>query len=240
MVSVYFDLNDIRQGVITLLIAAMICIAAVAAVRMLFKVSSELSRKLVHLGVVAIACVWIYAFEYWTDAVICMAAFVILVYPILILLEKTGLIKILNNIVHERGAGELRMSLVAVGCMVMIVATVCCGIFNDRILAISSILSWGPGDALAALVGKKYGVHKIGKEKKKSLEGTFTMGITSAVCVFGVLFFGTELPLILTVPASVIVGIISAFTELHVLNGLDTIICPVVSMVVLIAVRMLL
>ena len=47
--------------------------------------------------------------------------------------------------------------------MFMLAVGVCWGRLGDRNLALASIFAWGPGDAAAALVGKRYGKNKIGK-----------------------------------------------------------------------------
>ena len=48
--------------------------------------------------------------------------------------------------------------------MFMLAVGVCWGWLGDRNLALASIFAWGPGDAAAALVGKRYGKNKIGKK----------------------------------------------------------------------------
>lgn len=58
-------------------------------------------------------------------------------------------------------------------------------ITKDKLLALAVIYAWGYGDAFAALIGTKFGKHKI--YKKKSLEGTLAMLTTSFITLIVIL-----------------------------------------------------
>ena len=78
--------------------------------------------------------------------------------------------------------------VLAVGMMAFRV-TVCWGLFGDKYLVLASIYAWGIGDGLAALVGKRFGKHKIKwrmADGKKSVEGSATMFLCALVSVFAV------------------------------------------------------
>lgn len=87
--------------------------------------------------------------------------------------------------VTERKSGELKNSLIFVFGMFALVISICLGVFNDRLLALGVIYSWGFGDAFAALIGTKFGKHRI--YKKKSLEGSVAMFIVAFITVLTVL-----------------------------------------------------
>lgn len=56
--------------------------------------------------------------------------------------------------------------------------------FSGVLIFLAGVYSWGVGDAFAALIGKKYGKHKIIwklADNKKSVEGSVAMLVTSAV-----------------------------------------------------------
>lgn len=104
------------------------------------------------------------------------------------------------------------------------------------ISALAAIYIWGFGDAAAALVGKKYGKHKIKwkyTDGKKSIEGSLAMFITSVISVVIVLSYRGRL----NVPAIVVISLgtaaVSTLAELCSKNGNDTVICPMSAMVVL-------
>ena len=72
-----------------------------------------------------------------------------------------------KRLTSERSPGELRKSLCALCLMFMLVTAVCWGWLGERRLALAAIFAWGPGDAAAALIGKRYGKTRLGKAKKK-------------------------------------------------------------------------
>ena len=142
-----------------------------------------------------------------------------------------------SKLVTERKSGELKSSLLVVFFMYAVVVAICWGWFDDRMLALASIYAWGFGDAAAALVGKRFGKHKIGGkiiQGRKSFEGTTAMFIVSLISVFTILTLRGGLMWYETLVISVVVAAVSAVVELYTLNGIDTITCPVAAMVVLI------
>ena len=100
-------------------------------------------------------------------------------------------------------------------------------------LAIACILAWGPGDAAAALIGKPFGRHKIGREKRKSLEGSIAMFVVSFISVFLCLNYYGKYGILATVIVSILTAFASTVAELVVSNGYDTFYCPVTAMVVI-------
>ena len=114
--------------------------------------------------------------------------------------------------------------------------------FGDRYLVLASIYAWGIGDALAALIGKKFGKHKVKwkfADGKKSVEGSLAMFLCALISVFTVLIIrgGVSVPMCLCI--AVLSALVCAFTELCAKNGLDTVICPSAAMVVIIPLMML-
>lgn len=231
--------GSIGHGLAVVAAAAAACILIIFLIRRLFPMSAELSRKLVHLSVIVVLTAWLYGFDDWRAAALPMAAFVIVVYPILLILEKQTVFRVLDRIVSERHTGEIRMSLCAVGFMFMLVTAVCWGCFGDRTLALASIYAWGPGDAAAALIGRRFGKTKIGREKKKSREGTLAMFALSFVCVFVILLAGGGLPPLPALAAALLTAAVSAQVELEERRGLDTLFCPVAAMAILCIMRLL-
>ena len=158
--------------------------------------------------------------------------FEIIVFPILMVVEH---IKNFSEFTTERKKGELKNSLLLVFTMFAFVISVCWGLFDDKILVIASILAWGIGDAFAALIGKKFGKHKI-KDKftdgKKSYEGTISMFVSSFVTVTVVMTLHGGLSKAGYIIIPLVTAAISAVAELYSKNGMDTVICPVAAMIV--------
>ena len=75
-------------------------------------------------------------------------AFVVLVYPILILLERYTAFE---SLLSERKPGEIRQSLIIVFAMFAALIVILWGIRDQRYLVPASVYAWGLGDAAAAL-----------------------------------------------------------------------------------------
>ena len=112
------------------------------------------------------------------------------------------------------------------------------GVFGaDRLyIAIGAIMAWGPGDAVAAIVGRNFGRHKLqGKhiEGVKSVEGSVGMAVTSFACLLPVLLTMSELPILVSLIISLVTAPIASLTELFTKRGWDTVTVPVASALVL-------
>ena len=103
-------------------------------------------------------------------------------------------------------------------------------------IAIGAIMAWGPGDAVAAIVGKRRGKHKLqGKyiEGTKSVEGSIGMAITAFVCLLPVLLFMSSLPWYVSVIFSLVIAPIASLTELFTKGGWDTVTVPAAASLIL-------
>jgi dolichol kinase len=97
-------------------------------------------------------------------------------------------------------------------------------------------MAGGPGDAVAAIVGKNFGRHKLrGKmiEGTKSVEGSVGMAITAFVCLLPVLLFMSALPWYVSVVFSLVIAPLASLTELFTKGGWDTVTVPVVVSLIL-------
>lgn len=230
---VYPFIASLIRGYLIIAGVLVICLVLVFVIDRLFPISAELQRKLIHFTAVGVFITWLYAFPDWKTSVFAMILAAAAVTILLLLLEKTSVFPILSKLTNERKQGELRKSIAAAGLMFVIVASVCWGYFGQRSLALACILAWGPGDAAAALVGKRFGKMKIGRTKKKSLEGSLSMFATSWICVFLVLLGYRVFPFLTALAVSFVTAFVTAVVELEVLSGYDTLFCPLAAMVVL-------
>ena len=208
----------------------MVAVALIVIVRINNILKGEWFRKLLHLVCIALLGGSIFFFSSWKESLTAMIILVVVGFPMLRLLERSDRFE---NFLAARKRGELAKSLVIVGTMFVTVVFVCEGLFGSKILALASIFAWGPGDAAAALVGKKYGRHRWGYDKQKSVEGTTAMFIASFLCVAFLLYvYAGELSIQIVLSA-LVTAVAAAFSELISKDGNDTIICPVLSMVAL-------
>ena len=208
--------------------------------RKLIKIPDELFRKILHFILLGAYIPLCFAFEAWWMAAVFALSLIVILFPILFFAEK---IPMFSSFVNERKKGEFKSSMVLAVGMMAFSTTVCWGLFGDKYLVLASIYAWGVGDALAALVGKRFGKHKIKwklSDGKKSVEGSVAMFVCALVSVLTVLIIrgGIAIPMCLLI--AVLSALVCTFTELCAKNGLDTVICPTAAMAVIIPMVMLL
>jgi|GEM_PF-95565 len=214
-------------------------IVAVATVliilRFTTKVPDYIFRKLLHVVAFTSILPLAYCTEIWWIAVAVEVLFLILVIIGLLLLEKFPFYR---GLFVEKAKHEVVVSFVTLFSLMTIMLAVFWGGLGaeHKYLAIAAIMAWGPGDAVAAIVGKRIGKHKLqGKmiEGVKSVEGSVGMAITSFVCVFPLLLLLSNHPWYISLAFSLVVAPIASITELFTKRGWDTITVPVVSALVL-------
>lgn len=223
-------MNPTFIGILNLIIYFVVAVISAFSCRVLFPIPNEVFRKILHFVLLGSFYVLIVSFPTWKSAVLTAIVFEVLVYPILLFFER---FRKFSEFTTERSSGELKHSLLLVYTMFAVVVSICWGIFCDKYLALTSLYAWGFGDAAAALIGKRFGKHKIkvtGSDGKKSYEGTAAMFLVSCITVFIILTLRGglgQLPCIIT---AVVVGAVSAVSELYSKNGNDTVICPLLAM----------
>lgn len=201
--------------------------------RFFFKIPDEIFRKTLHGILLASFFIFVFVFEKWWMAVILAVLFAIVVYPILAFFER---FKGYSQLTTERKSGELKTSLLLVFGMFSVIATICWGWLGDQYLTLASIYAWGFGDAMAALIGKRFGKHKITRkytDGKKSVEGSMAMFLTSFISVVIILICRGQMNIFAYILIALVVAIVSTFAELYSKNGMDTVICPLSAMIVL-------
>ena len=207
--------------------------------RKLINIPDEFFRKILHFILLGAYIPLVFAFDKWWMATIFSTSLILILFPALFFAEK---IPMFSSFMNERKKGEFKSSMVfAVGMMAFSTA-ICWGMFGDKYLVLASIYAWGVGDALAALVGKRFGKHKIKwkiADGKKSMEGSLAMFVCALVSVSTVLLIrgGISIPICLCI--AVLSAFVCAFTELCAKNGLDTVICPTAAMTVIIPLVMI-
>ena len=226
-------MSPILTGTLNLIIYFVIAVILAFSGRVLFTIPNEVFRKILHFILLGSFYVLIVSYPTWLSAALTAVIFEIAVYPILALAEH---LKKYSEFTTERKSGELKQSLLLVYTMFAIVVAVCWGIFGDKYLALASFYAWGIGDAAAALIGKKFGKHKIrarGLDGKKSYEGTASMFLISCISVFSILVWRGGLSAFFCGIIALLVGAVSAVSELYSRNGNDTVICPMSAMITL-------
>lgn len=222
------------SGVGITVLYIIVAVGMMLLVRKCFTIPDELFRKALHFILLGAYIPLVFAFEAWWMAAIFAASLIIILFPAL---SIAGRIPMFSAFIIERKKGEFLSSMVlAVGMMAFSVI-VCWGLFSDRYLVLATIYAWGIGDGLAALVGKRFGKHKIKwrfADGKKSVEGSATMFLCSLVAVFTVLMVRGGIGVTMCCAIALLTATISTLAELCAKGGWDTVICPVSAMIVII------
>ena len=221
-------------GICLVILYFVIAASTAIACRFLIKIPNEVFRKILHCILLGSLLIFVFGFSDWWVSALASLGFAIAVYPVLVFFERY---ETFSRLTTERKKGELKNSLLLVFSMFAVVIAICWGWLNDKYLVLAAIYAWGFGDAAAALVGTRFGKHKITwkhVDNKKSIEGSMAMFITSFISVLIIFMLRGGLP-----PAGYVIvplgtALAGTLAELYSKKGMDTVICPISSMIILI------
>ena len=227
-------MQEVLKGAAALGVYVIPALTVMLISRKLIKVPDELFRKILHFITLGAYVPFTFGFDNWWVAAGFAASLILVLYPVLHFANR---IPAFSSFVNERKKGEFKSSMIYAVGMIAFSISVCWGVFGDRYLVLACVYAWGVGDAFAALIGKRFGKHKITwklADNHKSVEGCAAMFVSSAVAVFTVLMIrgGVSVPWALVISAAA--AFVCMLVELCTKNGLDTISCPVSAMVVII------
>ena len=207
--------------------------AMLIVTRFLFNPPRELFRKMLHLvAFTSTAFIVAYA-KNWQAAAWTMVLFAMLVWPVLKFFERFSWY---SDLFIERRAGEIKNSLLLLFLSQAAFVTFCWGFLGDRWMAALATVAWGVGDAMAALIGKRFGKHHTNiplADKKKTWEGTFAMFVSAFLVYVIGLSLLSNLSLGRILLRSIFGAAVNAYVELITKNGNDTITVPISGILVL-------
>ena len=232
-------MNPFLHGTLITVLYILVAVGVMMLIRAIATIPDELFRKALHFVLLGAYIPLVFAFSEWWMAALFASSLIVILFPALHFAQK---IPMFSSFVNERKKGEFKSSMIyAVGMMAFSIL-VCWGLAGDKYLVLASIYAWGIGDGLAALVGKKYGKHKIKwklADGKKSVEGSLTMFLCSLVSVITVLMIRGNINIFACLFIGILTAVVTTVAELCAKDGLDTIICPISAMVVIIPMTML-
>ena len=232
-------MTEFLHGAIIFFIYLIPLAIIILSIRKFTKIPDEIFRKILHFILLGAYIPLLIGFNTWWICAIFISCLLVLLLPVLLLAEK---IPGFSKFVNERKKGEFIPSMVFALSVMIGSISIGWGLFQDKFLVLASVYSWGIGDAFAALIGKRFGKHKITwkfVDNKKSYEGSIAMLITSAISVSIILIIRGGLGPLPIICISIASAIASTFVELCSKNGFDTITCPAVAMLVIIPLLML-
>ena len=210
--------------------------------RLLVRIPDYIFRKLLHTVAFTSVLPLVLGTKIWWIAVLVEIVFLIVVIFALHFFEH---FPFYSALFVEKGKHEVITSFILLFSMITAMLAAFWGGFGDDgiFITVAALMAWGPGDAAAAIVGRKYGKHHLsGKwiEGVKSAEGTIAMGVTSFICTFVTLYFLSGFSLVQILDLCLIIAPVSAFVELYTKHGLDTITVPISASLILIAATLVL
>ena len=226
-------MQEFLRGTGVVCIYFIIAASTALCARKMIKIPDEVFRKTLHFILLFSYIPFAFAFDAWWHSVLLTIVLELLIYPALALAEK---LPMFSSFVTERKKGEFKQSMMLAFTMLAVCNTICWGLLGDQYFGLACMYAWGVGDAFAALIGKRFGKHKIHwkyADKNKSIEGSVSMFLTSAIAIACVLVVHNHL----TLPAYITIPIagaaVSTLVEMVTKDGRDTIYCPAAAMLVM-------
>ena len=212
-----------------------VCATVLVIIRLTTRVPDYIFRKLLHFVAFFSILPLVLCTEVWWIAVAAVGLFLIVIIAVLHFTEPFAFYR---KLFVEKAKHEVIISFVSLFGLIGVLLALFWGVFGDdhKYIAVAAIMAWGPGDAVAAIVGKNLGKHKLqGKmiEGTKSVEGTLGMALTSFLCTLAVLLTMSALPWHTALLVSLLVAPAAALTELFTKKGFDTVTVPCVSALIL-------
>ena len=206
----YLKVLGIYLGYIVVLAAALI------VVRFTTRVPDYIFRKLLHFVAFTSIIPLVSFTDIWWIAVAVEVLFLIVVIVALRIFESFSFYK---NLFVEKAKHEIIFSFISLFGLITVLLAIFWGGFGEEHLyiAVGAIMAWGPGDAVAAIVGRQKGKHKLtGRliEGTKSVEGSVGMAVTAFVCLFPVLLLMSALPWHVSLVFALAIAPIASLTEL--------------------------
>ncbi len=201
--------------------------------RYTINIKDYIFRKMLHVIAVSSIFPLIFIAKSWQSALLVDIIFIIVVFIALRAVEN---MPFFDGLFVQKRPHEIIKSFMGLFGMFGAFIIICWAIPGEeyKYLAVTSVMAWGPGDAMAAIVGINFGKHHLtGRliEGTKSMEGTVAMAVTALISVFFSLMVLSEFSLVRIIIHSVIISIISALTELNTKGGWDTVSVPVMALI---------
>lgn len=231
MEYIYEALITFCWFVVPIIVLGIICIA----LRFLCKIPDFIFRKVLHLISALMIVELIVVPVHWWIAEIILGISLLGLTILLLIFEHTEVYK---KFFVEKSKHEV---LISFWLFFLVVASLIAFFWgylgNDhRYYVIIAILSWAFGDAIAAILGRLIGKHKVsGKfiEGEKSIEGSVACFLLAFIVSFVLLIMLLNYPWWLSLFDALAVALAVSFMELFTKKGLDNLTCPLVASVIL-------
>lgn len=204
-------------------------------IRFVIKPKDYIYRKTLHMSAILTVFCFILPSHTWWIVILDILTILFLINITLLILEKTKLYKMLFV---DKAHHEILKMINAYYLIMAILVLVFYGLRGEenKYLVIAAILSWGLGDACAAIVGIKFGKNKLNlrsADKKKTIEGSIACLIASFVACLVTLLIFMHYPVWKYIVAPFLLALSLAYVEAISKKGMDTVYCPLTAMIIL-------
>ncbi len=196
----------------------------------LLKLPNELMRKTQHIAYAFSIFFYTDVFASYPQALLAIGIVLFMFFIGLWMLERKKQYKSWLADRHAHG-GELKTSLLQAQMMFAVLITLF-GILlpstHDDIIIIS-VMTWGFGDALAAVIGKRFGKRKnmlMGADHKKTMLGSHALFLSAFLVISVSLFIITHYVWWSVLVMAVLVAALATIVEAYMKEGFDTFILP--------------
>ncbi len=201
-----------------------------ALMKRILRPDNEFIRKFQHIGYAFSVFFFIHLFDVWFLALVPAFVLCVVAFPLLKYFER---FKEYSRFLvdRKRSGGELKYSLILSQLTFIALITVFWGVLGEtyRFIIPVTIMSFGFGDALAALIGKKFGRRQTPMpyaDENKTVLGSTAMFAASLLSIFLVLLIYTAILWWVILIIALMVAPLSTMLELYSKNGWDTITVP--------------
>ena len=218
-------LGDIG-GIVSTIVFVFIVIAIAEVIRKSFSLSSNFTRKVIHVGVGNWIFLWPFAFDHWYAIIVPPALFVVLNY----ISYRRELFKAMER---KEKAGGLGTVYYALSLTVIVPIAMILGI---TWIAASAIMLMAWADGLADPIGRRYGMRKYHVAgSTKSIEGSLGFFLVGVCSVAATLMFFNAFSLLPSVNILIFaLGIAALGTLIEAVSpaGTDNLTVPILSFIV--------
>ncbi|WP_077368142.1 diacylglycerol/polyprenol kinase family protein [Anaerosalibacter sp. Marseille-P3206] len=204
-------------GIIVSFVYIFLIIAVATILNKRDLISNEGSRKFIHI---MLSNWWFIAMHYFKtpmSASIVPAIFVLINY----LSYKNNIFKAMEREEEEETLGTVYY---AVSLLILSLIS-----FSEKLspwIGAAGILVMGYGDGFAAIIGSKYGKHRLNFGSiKKSVEGSLAMFVFSFICLFAITFYTNSLH---SFGYVILIAVVATIVELFSPKGTDNLAVPLV------------
>ena len=235
----FSNLPDLLNEYLTILFCYIVpCFVAgllVLLIRFGFKPKDYIYRKVLHIASILTVFCFILPSHTWWIVILDILTILTLINITLLIIERFKFYKLLFV---DKSHHEILRMINAYYLIMTLLVLLFYGLRGEeyKYLVIISILSWGLGDAVAALLGIRFGKHKLDipfADSSKTIEGSLAMLITSFVICLVFLIVFMHSPAWKLVIAPLFVAISITYIEAISKEGLDNIFCPLIASIIL-------